>query len=129
LQKLGWADDGYGILSTPDYDEGGAWSTIVANTCIGNEDVDILALATDTGDSNNCRDTSIYDDINSYAGAAGHGGCRYLAGMRLNCKADINHDCWVNSSDRSQMNTDYYWQTYKNNPDYCCPKDFENLHP
>ncbi len=86
-------DEGYGILALA-----GA-SCVMHNTCIGNETADIADPfgAISVGDYNMCQTTGGgYTD----ATTGPNGKCRYDGGDRLNCKADMNHDCIVSQADK-----------------------------
>ena len=129
--------DGCGVFVGGRYGCGEADSNeLIGNTCSGNDGPDIrlqgnsMMVSEAIGDKNKCMTTEGYCDANPFnpavcedgqAGPGGVGGCRYMAGARLNCKADLNHDCEVNFWDFMIMRGE--WRS-----DNCCPCQFP-VHP
>lgn len=105
-------DEGYGILVTG----GDTNSCVMDNTCAGNQTADIAdpaGLITAASDRNMCQTTGNYADANP----GPRGKCRYDGGDRLNCKADLNHDCRVNDI----LDLPIFVGELGQGSAYCCP--------
>ncbi|OEU75971.1 MAG: hypothetical protein BA874_09685 [Desulfuromonadales bacterium C00003068] len=92
-----------------------AASELVGNTCVGNATADIRAVAAAGafGDQNKCRTiNSTYRDCTP----GPRGMCRYDCADRLNCVADLNHDCNVNIHDSNLM----IFNEWNYGPMQCC---------
>jgi len=128
---IGYPWEGYGIIIGGDAGD----SKIYNNTCVGNAEADIADNSgTAIGDANMCKDTISYCDTNAYTGTtcctsatSCDGGCRYMAGERLNCRADLDHDCKVYITDISIFAGEFLHGLDPNKPP-CCPAGFE-VHP
>lgn len=123
--KLGYggAANGVGIMTVEvcgDYGSNiicteGEPSKILGNTCVGNADQDIKDAGNDgaggvaTGSQNMCK-----------TGGGFTPGCQYLAGDRLNCRADLNHDCKVSYGDFDILSGHWNWGLDPSKPK-CCP--------
>lgn len=84
-------------------------SEILGNTAVGSAYKDILSASSATGDENMCKTTNNYNDSSA-------SGCRYMAGDRLDCEADLDHDCKVSSKDFDIFSGQWDWGADLNKP-------------